>query len=53
MMLYSEVYFQNKFANITPVHKKDEATDKETYMPVNVLSLFSKSFERVIYDQLS
>ena len=41
-----------KFANITPVHKK-EATDKENYRPVSVLPLFSKIFEKVIYDQLN
>ena len=42
-----------KLANITPVHKKDETTDKENYRPVSVLPLFSKIFEKVIYDQLS
>ena len=40
-----------KFANITPIHKKDEATDKENYSPVSV-PLFSKIFEKVIYEQL-
>ena len=42
-----------KLANIMPVHKKDETTDKENYRPVSVLPLFSKIFEKVIYDQLS
>ena len=41
-----------KLANITPVHKKDEPTDKENYRPVSVLPLLSKVFERLIYDQL-
>ena len=41
-----------KFANTTLVHKKDEATDKQNYRPVSVLPLFSKIFEKVIYDQL-
>ena len=41
-----------KFADITPVHKKDEITNKENYRPVSALPLFSKTFERVIYDQL-
>ena len=41
-----------KFANITPVHKKDEATDKQNYRPVSVTPLFSKIFEKDIYDQL-
>ena len=42
-----------KLANITPVHKKDEPTDKENYRPVSVLPLLSKIFERLIYDQLN
>ena len=42
-----------KFANITPVHKKDKATGKQNYRPVSVLPLLSKVFEKVIYDQLS
>ena len=42
-----------KFGNITPVHKKDEATDKENFKPVSVLPFLSKVFEKVIYDQLS
>ena len=36
-----------------PVHKKDKATDKENYRPVSVLPLFSKIFEKVIYDQFT
>ena len=42
-----------KLADITPVHKKDETTNKENYRPVSVLPLISKIFERVIYDKLS
>ena len=42
-----------KFPNTTPVHKKDEASDKQNYRPVSVLPLLSMVFEKVIYDQLS
>ena len=42
-----------KFANIAPVHKKYEATDKENHRPMSVLSLVSKIFKKVIYDHLS
>ena len=35
-----------KFYNITGVHEKDEATDKENYRPVSVLPLFSNIFEK-------
>ena len=41
-----------KNANVTPVHKKDDPTDKTNFRPVSVLSLLSKVFERVIYNQL-
>ena len=41
------------FSNITPVHKKDGATDKQNYRPVCVLPLFSKILEKLIYGQLS
>ena len=34
-----------KFADITPVHKQDETTNKENYRPVSVLPLISKIFE--------
>ena len=35
-----------KFANITSVHKKDEATDKENYSPVGGLLYFQKSLKK-------
>ena len=41
-----------KNANVTPVYKKDDLTDKVNYRPVSVLPLISKTFEKVIYDQL-
>ena len=42
-----------KFAGITPVHKKDETTNRENYRPVSALPLISKILERIIHDQLS
>ena len=42
-----------KLANITPVLKKDEPTNKENYRPVSILPLISKIFERLLYDQLN
>ena len=41
-----------KDANITPVHKKDDPTDKVNYRSVSILPSLSKIFERVIYNQL-
>ena len=41
-----------QLANITPVYKQDKVTDKEIYRLISVLPLFSKIFEKVVYDQL-
>ena len=41
-----------KLENIIAVHKEDEPTDKENYKPVSILPLLSKTFERLICDQL-
>ena len=41
-----------KNANVTPVHKKDDPTDKTNVRPVSVLPLLSKVFEQIIYNQL-
>ena len=40
-----------QLGNTTPVHKKDESTDKEDYRPLTVLPLLSKILERLFYDQ--
>ena len=37
---------------MTPIHKKDEVTDKNNYRPVSVLPAISKLFEKVMFDQL-
>ena len=41
-----------KNANVTPVQKKEDPTDKTNFKPISVLPLLSKVFERVIYNQL-
>ena len=41
-----------KNANVTPVHKKDNPTDKINFRHISVLPLLSKVFEQVIYNQL-
>ena len=41
-----------KNANVTPVHKKDDPTDKTNFRSISVLPLLSNVFERVIYNQL-
>ena len=41
-----------KMSNVTPIHKKDEATNKNNYRPVSVLPAASKLFEKVMFDQL-
>ena len=42
-----------KYADITPVFKKGDTTDKTNYRPINTLSSFSKVFEKLIYAQIN
>ena len=42
-----------KKANIAPVSKKNDSSDKENYKPVCILPLLSKVYERAIFNQLS
>ena len=41
-----------KEADITPVHKKDDRTDKTNYRPVSILPAISKIFERILLYQI-
>ena len=41
-----------KYADITPVFKKEDTTDKTNYRPASTLSNFSKIFEKLIYSQV-
>ena len=41
-----------KTANITPLFKKDDPLDKLNYIPVSILPLLSKVYEKLTYNQL-
>ena len=41
-----------KRANVVPVHKKDDQSLVKNYRPINLLPIFGKIFERVIYNSL-
>ena len=41
-----------KYAEVTPIHKKDDKTDKENYCPISILPNLSKVYERVMYNQI-
>ena len=41
-----------KYADISPVFKKGDTTDKTNYRPASTLSNFSKIFEKLIYSQV-
>ena len=38
-----------KYAEVTPIHKKDGKTDKENYHPINILSNLCKVYERLMF----
>ena len=42
-----------KVADVTPVYKNGDATDKKNYRPVSVLSTGSKVIERILVRQIS
>ena len=41
-----------KKANVVPVHKKEDKTLVKNYRPISLLPIFSKTFERVIYNSI-
>ena len=41
-----------KIADITPILKKEDPLDKTNYRPISILPTFSKTFERIIFNQL-
>ena len=41
-----------KNADIIPVHKKKEKSDKNNYRPVSILPNLSKIYEEIMYNQL-
>ena len=42
-----------KLADITPVHKKGDRTDKTEYRPVSILPAISKVFEKLLFYQIN
>ena len=41
-----------KSADITPIFKKGDETNKSSFRPINILSAFSKIYEKLLYQQL-
>ena len=41
-----------KSARVIPLYKKNDKTEVGNYRPVSILSIISKIFERVVYDQV-
>ena len=42
-----------KLADVAPIHKKEDRTNKENYRPVSLLPVVSKLFERDMYNQIN
>ena len=41
-----------KMARVTPVFKKGEKSDLNNYRPISVITVVSRVFEKIVYDQL-
>ena len=42
-----------KYADVTPIHEKDDKTDKTNYRTISILPNLSKVYERLMYNQIS
>ena len=42
-----------KMANVIPIHKKGSTLDTNNYRPISLLSIFSKIFEKSMYQRLN
>ena len=42
-----------KIANVLPIHKKGSTLDVNNYRPISLLSIFSKIFEKAMYQRLN
>ena len=42
-----------KYAEVTPIQKKDDKTDKTIYRSISILPNLSKVYERLMYNQIS
>ena len=42
-----------KYANVSPLYKKDDNTNKENYRPISILPSISKIFERLMFQQIT
>ena len=51
--LFSSIFLSElKKANIIPIHKKKSKFDIENYRPVSILPVFSKIYERCMFNQI-
>ena len=41
-----------KCADVSPIHKKDNTTDKANYRPISILPTLSKKIESVLFNQI-
>ena len=41
-----------KYAEVTPIYKKDDKTEKENYPLISILPNLSKFYERLMYNQI-
>ena len=42
-----------KIAEVTPIYKKANPFEKDNYRPISILSNISKSFERIMHNQMN
>ena len=43
---------ERKMANMVPIHKRDDKQNVKIFLPVPLLPIFRKIFERLIYSEM-
>ena len=57
--IFNECLINGKFsdtlksADVTPIFKKGNDNEKENYGPVRILSIYSKVFEKLLFEQIN
>ena len=57
--IFNECLINGKFpgtlkrAHVTPIFKKGNDNEKKNYRPVSMLSIFSKVFEKLLFEQIN
>jgi len=60
MLIYNNFFFtlgiileKVKIVRVKPLHKKRDIHNAQNYIPISILSVFSKTLEKVMYNRIT